>query len=165
MVYGNFGQAYMLKAQFIRIYLNTFLREKEKVMTSNVDINHCTTYYEIGIRMEEYGEENAWKHCSSKDGKTNPPVKRVSFVYSCDTNDLENAKIGLKEAIDFFFMVVIKQNINPIVPLFLDYLKESLPGLNKYLMKDGTDEDMIAEKITNVIDQYFLGSYTLHWND
>ena len=32
-------------------------------------------------------------------------------------------------------------------------------------MKDGTDEDMVAEKITNVIDQHFSGGYTLHWND
>jgi hypothetical protein len=66
-------------------------------------------------------------------------VKRVLFVYSCNINDLENAKIGLKEAIEFFFMVVKKQNINPIGPLVLDYLKESLSGLYKYLMKDRTD--------------------------
>ncbi len=60
VVYGEFGQVYMLKAQFIKIYLDTLLREREKVMMSNVDINHCTIYYEIGICLEEYGEENAW---------------------------------------------------------------------------------------------------------
>ncbi len=52
-------------------------------------------------------------------------MKRVSFVYSCDTNDLKNAKTGLKDAMDFFFMVVKKQNMNPIGPLLLDYLKHS----------------------------------------
>ena len=61
-------------------------------------------------------------------------------------------KVGLKESIEFFAMVVKKQNINLIRPLVLDYLKESSSGLYKYLMKDGTDEDMVAEKMTNVID-------------
>jgi hypothetical protein len=32
-------------------------------------------------------------------------------------------------------------------------------------MKDGKHEDLVAEKITNNIDQHFSGSYTLHWND
>ncbi len=59
MVYGGFGKAYRLKGQFVRIYLSTLLREREKVMTSNVDVKHCTSYYEIGICLEEYGEENA----------------------------------------------------------------------------------------------------------
>ncbi len=51
-------------------------------------------------------------------------MKRVSFVYSCYTNDLEKAKTGLKDAIDFFFMVVKKQNMNLIGHLLLDYLKD-----------------------------------------
>jgi hypothetical protein len=58
-------------------------------------------------------------------------------VYSCDTNDLKKAKTGLKDAIDIFFMVVKKQNMNPIGPLLLDYPKDSSLGLYKYLMKDG----------------------------
>jgi hypothetical protein len=77
MVYGDFGQAYMLKAQFIRVYLETLFKEREKVMKSNVDINTCKSYYEIGIRMEEYGEDNLWKRCVSKNAsKTGPPVKK-----------------------------------------------------------------------------------------
>jgi hypothetical protein len=60
--------------------------------------------------MEEYGEDNLWKHRVSKDArKIEPLVKKVSFVYSCDNNDLKKAKTGLKDAIDFFFMVVKKQ--------------------------------------------------------
>ncbi len=59
--------------------------------------------------MEEYGEDDLWKHRVSKDAsKTGPPVKRVSFVYSCNTYDLKKVKTGLKDAIDFFFMVVKK---------------------------------------------------------
>jgi hypothetical protein len=57
----------MLKAQFIRVYLETYFKESEKVMKSNVDINHCKSYYEIGICMEEYGEDNHWKRPVSKD--------------------------------------------------------------------------------------------------
>jgi hypothetical protein len=71
----------------------------------------------------------------------------------------------LKDAIVFFFMVVKKQNMNPIDPLHLDYLKDSSLGLYKYLMKDGKHEDLAAEKITNNIDQHFSGSYTLYWTD
>jgi hypothetical protein len=94
MVYGDFGQAYMPKAQFIGVYLETLFKEREKVMKSNVDINHCISCYEIGICMEEYGEDNLWKHRVSKDAcKTLPPVKRVSFVYSCDSNDLKKQKL------------------------------------------------------------------------
>jgi hypothetical protein len=47
VVYGDFGQAYMLKAQFIGAYLETLFKRREQVMTSNVDINHCKSYYEI----------------------------------------------------------------------------------------------------------------------
>jgi hypothetical protein len=156
----------MLKAQFIRVYLETLFKEREKVMTSNVNINHCKSYYEIGIHMEKYGKDNLWKCRVSKDAsKTGLPVKSVSFVYSCDTNDLEKAKTGLKDAIDFFFVVVKIQNMNPIGPLLLDYLKDSSLSLYKYLMKDEKHEDLVAEKITNDIDQHFSGSYTLHWND
>ncbi len=95
VVYGDFGQEYMPKAQFIGVYLETLFKEREKVIKSNVDINHCKSHYEIGIRMEEYGEDNLWKRHVSKDAsKTGLPVKRVSFVYSCDTNDLKKAKTG-----------------------------------------------------------------------
>jgi hypothetical protein len=56
------------------------------------------------------------------------------------------------------------RNMNPIGPLLLDNLKDSSLGLYKYLMKDGKHEDLVAEKITNNINQHFPGSYTLHWN-
>jgi hypothetical protein len=83
----------MMKVQFIGVYLETLFKKIEKVMKSNVDINHCKSYYEIGICMEEYGEDYLWKHHVSKDtSKIGPPVKRVSFVYLCDTNDLKKAK-------------------------------------------------------------------------
>ncbi len=76
-------------------------------MKSNVDINYCKSYYEIDICMEECGKDFFWKRPVFKDAsKTGPPVKRVSFVYSCDINDLKKAKTGLKDAIGFFFMVV-----------------------------------------------------------
>jgi hypothetical protein len=76
-------------------------------MTSNVDINQCKSYYDIGICMEEYGEDNHWKrHVPNQAGKHTQLVKRISFVYSCDTNELENTKSRLKDSIDFFFIVV-----------------------------------------------------------
>jgi hypothetical protein len=56
-------------------------------------------------------------------------------------------------AINFFFTVVKKQNMNLIGPLLLDYPKDSSLGLYKYLMKDGKYEDLVAEKVTNNIDQ------------
>jgi hypothetical protein len=46
--------------------------------------------------------------------------------------------------------------MNQIGPPLLDYLKDSSVGLYKYLMKDGKHEDLVAEKITNNIDQHFL---------
>jgi hypothetical protein len=55
--------------------------------------------------------------------------------------------------------------MNPICPLLLDYLKENSSGLYKFLMKDGKNEYLVAEKITNDIDRHFSGSYSLHWSD
>jgi hypothetical protein len=131
VVYGDFEQAYMLKAQFIGVHLKTLFKERENVMKSDVDINHRKSYYEIGICMEEYGEDNLWKQLVSKDtSKTVPPAKRVSCVYSCDTNDLKKAKTGLKDACDFFHGC--QKNMNQIGPLLLDYLKDSSLGLNKF---------------------------------
>jgi hypothetical protein len=156
----------MLKAQFIGAYLETLFKQREQIMMSNVDINHCKSYYEIGIHMEEFGEDNHQKHCvPNQAGKLAQPVKRISFMYSCDTNELENAKSGLKGSIDFFFMVVKQQNLNPIGPLLLDYIKENSSGIYKFLMKEEKNKDLVAEKITNDIDQHFSASYSLHWND
>jgi hypothetical protein len=91
IVYGNSGKTYMIKAHFISAYWSCLLQERKKVNKSQVNIDHCNTYYKIGICKNEYSPGSLWKHCApNQAGETPLPEKRMSFVYSCHTNE-ENA--------------------------------------------------------------------------
>ena len=162
-MYGESGKSYVLKPQFIGKYLSCLLVDWMKVKMTNVNINHVSTYYEIGIRKYEFGAENKWKHRNSTDSrKQGSPVKRMSFVYTSDNKDRQ----GLVESIQFFFMSMKKCDDNPIGPLVLEDLKETAEGLFKHLMNDDTiNEDLVAEEITQDINQHFSGGYNIIWND
>jgi hypothetical protein len=49
VVYGDSGKTYVLKPWFIWKYLSCLLLDWEKVNKMKVIIDHCYTYYEIGI--------------------------------------------------------------------------------------------------------------------
>jgi hypothetical protein len=66
VVYGDNGQSWLLKAQFISDYIEYLLSQVKK---SSIDIGHCKTYYEINIRQHEFGHENCWRRCPSRQGK------------------------------------------------------------------------------------------------
>ncbi len=154
VVYGDNGEAYMLKAQFILLYFSCLLHDRQRVTKSNINIDHCKTYYEIGICKFQFGPENLWKHHQS----STQPVKRISFVYSCDTKEGDTAgKKNLVEVIKFFFVSIKKLEINPIGPLILEHLHDKAGGLYNRFMKDSSNEDLVAEKITNDIHQQFSG--------
>ncbi len=89
----------------------------------------------------------------------------MSFVYSCDTNEENSGKEGLIDLINFFFMSMKKHEMNPIGPLLLEYLKDNTEGLCKHLMKDDKNENLVAKKITQDINQNFFGGYNLHQKD
>jgi hypothetical protein len=156
----------MLKAQFILAYVTCQYQEREKVKKSQVNIDHCNTYYKIDIHKNEYGPESLWK-CRSPNqaGRIPQPIKRMSFVYSCDTNEENAGKEGLIDLINFFFKPLKKHDIIPINPLLLEYLKNDTEGLYTHLMKDDKNEDLVAKKITQDINQHFSGGYNLHWKD
>jgi hypothetical protein len=83
-------------------------------------------------------------------------------VYSNDNNNRE----GFVESIKFFFMSMKKRDNNPIGALILEDLKETAEGLYKHLMKgDNKSEDLVAEKITQDINQHLSGGYNIIWND
>ncbi len=107
--------------------------------------------------------KSKWKRCNLTDGrKQGAPVKRLSFVYSNDNNNRE----GFVESIKFFFMSMKKRDNNPIGALILEDLKETAEGLYKHLMKgDNKSEDLVAEKITQDINQHLSGGYNIIWND
>jgi hypothetical protein len=133
----------------------------------NVNVEHCKTYYEINIWQEEYGDINLWKRKMSYTRNQNQTVKRISFVYSCDTvkGDLIG-KQGLCKAIKFFFLSMKKRQFNPMGPLVVDYLKEQNPGLFKYLLrKNNFNEDSIGEKLTEDINKQYRGDYNIIWDD
>jgi hypothetical protein len=121
VVYGENKEAFMLKAQFILVYISCLLRDWVKVTKSNINIDHCKTYYDIGIRKHQFGSESLWK----RTGELKTPVKKISFVYSYDTKIGDTAgKEELMEAIKFFFMSMKEHADDPIGPLFLDYIHE-----------------------------------------
>ncbi len=90
-------------------------------------IDHCNTYYMIGIRKNEHGPKSLWKqHFPNQAGKTLQPVKRMSLVYSYDTYEENAGKEGSIDLINFFFMSMKKPDMNPIGPLLLKYLKDNI---------------------------------------
>jgi hypothetical protein len=126
VVYGDSGKTYVLKPHFIWKCLSCLLLDWEKVKKTKVNIDHCYTYYEIGIQKYEFGIESKWKLCNSTDSrKKGAPVKRLSFVYSSENNNSE----GLMESIKVFFMSMKKHDNNPIGNLVLKDLKETAEGL------------------------------------
>jgi hypothetical protein len=115
--------------------LSFLLFDWEKVKKTKVKIDHCYTYYEVGIQKYEFGVESKCKHCNSTDScKQGAPVKRLSFVYSSENNDRE----GLVESTKFFFMSMKKRDNNPIYNLVLEDLKETAERLYRHLMKGDT---------------------------
>ncbi len=126
IVYGESGNAYTHKAQFITAYMSCQLQDREKVKKLQVHIDHCNTYYEIGICKNEYAPKSLWKHCPPNQvGKTLQPVTKMSFVYSCDTNEGNAGKESLIELINFFLMIMKNCDMNPIGPFLLEHLKDS----------------------------------------
>ncbi len=63
VVYGDNGQSWLLKAQFVSGYIEYLLSQVKK---SSNDMGHCNTYYEINIRQHECGQENSWRHHPSR---------------------------------------------------------------------------------------------------
>ncbi len=162
-MYGDSGKSYLLQPRFIGKYLSCLLLDWKKVKKTNVNIDHVSTYYEVGIRKHEFGTESKWKRRNSTNScKQGLPVKQMSFVYTSDNKDRE----GLVESIRFFFMSMKKRDENPIEPLILKDLKETAEGLYRHLMKaDNKSEESVAEKITQDIHEHFCGGYNIIWND
>ncbi len=144
--------------------MSCVLLDWEKDKKKKVNIDHCYTYYEIGIQKYDFGIESKGKRRNSTDCcKHGAPVKKLSFVYTSENNDRKD----LEESIKFSFSMLMKKcDNNPIGTFVLKDLKETAEGLYRHLMKGDTkNEDLVAEKITQDINQHFSGSYNIIWND
>jgi hypothetical protein len=161
IVLGNNGQTWLFKPEFITGYLQCLLSEIE---TTNIDIGHCETYYEINICQHEFGPDSIWKRVQKNNGRPPQTVKRLSFVYSCDTTEETFGKQGLNEALRFFCLSFKKHESNPVAPLILDHIKNHAEGLYKYLMRDEPCHDEFANKITNDMNKAFCG-FDVMWNN
>jgi hypothetical protein len=119
-------------------------------------------YYDIGICKHQLGSEHHWK----RTGSNNAPVKKISFVYSYDTEIGDTAgKEKSMEAIKLLFMSMKEHVDNPIGPLLLNHLHGKVEKLYDYLEKNSKNEDLATEKITRIIHQHFSGGYNIIWND
>ncbi len=123
----------MLKSSFLAVYISCFLRQWKQVTKSNINVDHCNTYYDIGICKHQFGSESIWKRTGAK----NSPVSRISFfVYSHDSKIGDAAgKEEVIGAINFFFMSVKEHAENPIGPLLLDHIHEKAEKLYNYFIQ------------------------------
>ena len=156
-VFGDYGSAWILKSQFLKGYIGTLLK---RIKMPNIDIGHMDSFYDINICKYEYGKESLWRR--KDQGKT---TKRLSFVYTCDTANERNGKQGLIKTVQFFFKTMKKQEINPIGPLVVEFLKEHATSLYDYLLRKKPNEDMVAKDITDDIDKHFRVGFVSHWDD
>jgi hypothetical protein len=62
VVYGDNGNGWMLKSEFICGYLSAVLPGHRQ---SIIAINHYHTYEDINIHKDEFGPENVWRRRSS----------------------------------------------------------------------------------------------------
>ncbi len=87
VVFGDYGLAWTLKSQFIKGCIRS---ELSKIETPTFDTGQANSYYDINMRKNEFGKESVWK-CNAK----NTTIKRLSFVYSCDTSKESHGKQGI----------------------------------------------------------------------
>ena len=160
VVLGDNGQTWLIKPEFVTGYLQCLLSG----IATNIDIEHCETYCEIIIRQHEFGSESVWKRVQKNNGKPPQTVKRLSFVYSCETTDEKIGKQGLHEALRFFCLSFKKRVSNPVGPLILDHIKIHADHLYKVIIRDKTSHDAYANKITDDMDKAF-GGIDVMWND
>ena len=66
---------WLIKPEFVTGYLQCLLAEIE---TTNIDIGHCETYYEINIRQQEFGPDSIWKRVQKNNGR--PPQTIKDFL-------------------------------------------------------------------------------------
>ena len=160
VVLGDNGQTWLLKPEFVTGYLQCLLSD----IATNIDIKHCETYCEINIRQHEFGSESVWKRVQKNNGKPPQTVKRLSFVYSCDTIDEKIGKQGLHEALRFFCLSFKKRESNPVGPLILDHIKNHADHLYKVIVRDKISHEAYANKITDDMDKAF-GGIDVMWQD
>jgi hypothetical protein len=120
VVFGNNGRMWLIKPEFVTGYLQCLLAEIE---TTNIDNGYCKNYYEINICQQEFGQDSIWKRVQKKNGRPPQTLKRLSFVYSCDTPEETIVKQRLNEALRFFCLSLKKRESNPVGPLILDHIR------------------------------------------
>ena len=88
-------------------------------------------------------------------------------MYTCDTTEERSNKQGLIKAVQFFFMLMKKREINSIGPLVVEYLKEHASFLYNYLLKKKPNQELVAKDITDDIDKHkhFRAGFVLPWDD
>jgi hypothetical protein len=65
-----------LNQSFVTGYLQCLLAD----IVTNIDIEHCETYYEINIRQNEFGSVSLWKRVQKTNGKPPQNINIISFV-------------------------------------------------------------------------------------
>ncbi len=71
----------------------------------------------------------------------------------------------IRDALDFHFFSMKKQEKNPVGILLLDHLRNHAQGLYNHLMNGSLSKDLVGEKLTNNMDAQFSGDYYIYSDD
>ena len=131
---------------------------------TNINVEHCETYYEFNIKKVEFGNESLWLRLPPKNGKPGNTVKRLNFVLSFDGTDSDQGLEMVKDALEFLAFTMKKRETGPVGGLLLNYLKDHVEGLYKHVTARQPSVRSAEESLTNDIDAQFQGGFTIKTN-
>ena len=157
VTYGGLGDAWMLLGCFMSGYVRAALSAFKDV---SLDLDHSATYHDINIRKVEFGEESVWKRRVNRNGKKTT-TGRMTFVFSSVTSQDEQGLSRLKQVLDCVCLSMKRRVDNPVGKLLWEYIGLNLEHIHDHLMKGGSTDEIIEEKITSWVDTKFNGGYSL----
>jgi hypothetical protein len=160
VVYGNFNDAWMLKASFLSAYVRTVLTS---LHCKNEDIIHTGSYYGFNIRSFEFGEASKWKRTKNCRGKIKT-TSRVSFVFSCKIGDEGFGIPRLKKILDKIAWAMKKRVHNLIGETLFKHCEKEEHQIFEYFMDENhNDEKAVKEKITAAVDAAFKNGLNIRY--
>jgi hypothetical protein len=161
VVYGNFNDAWMLKASFLSAYVRTVLTS---LHFENEDVLHTGSYYDFNIRSFEFGEASKWKRTKNRIGKIKI-TSRASFVFSCKIGEEASSIPRLKKILDKIAWAMKKRIHNPIGETLFKHCEEEEHRIFECFMDENhNDEKAVKEKITAAVDAAFKNGLSIRYH-
>jgi hypothetical protein len=125
VIYGSLSGAWMIKSSFMSGYVRTILTS---LKFKNEDLLHTGSYYDINIRIIEFGDSPRWKRVKKEGGKTGT-VSRMLFVFSCKTSDEASGLTRLRRILDKVVWAMKTRTHNPLGPILFEHCQRKEEGI------------------------------------